>query len=110
MRFASENGADDASVSFGIAAGKVVQCGRAQWQIGWAESGGGEAAVLVKFRDGVVAERGEFIHATVSGAAAHHHSACDAEALQHLGHRFGELSARDTNELGSRLGGVEQRA
>ena len=27
--------------------------------------------------------------------------------LQHLGHRFGELSARDTNELGSSWRGSE---
>ena len=32
--------------------------GQAQWQIGWAESGGGGRG-LGKFRDGVVAERGE---------------------------------------------------
>ena len=65
---------------------------------------------MVEFRDGVIAQRGEFVHAAISGAAAHHHAACDAEALQHLGHWLGEFSARYTDELCSGFGGVEQRS
>ena len=108
--FVAQYAVDNFCVGLAVTTSKVREHGRLYRKMCGRNNRAGEPALLVKFRDGIFAERGKFIKPGIAHASADDHAALNAERLQDVRERGAKFGARDADKLRGRPRGIEERA